>query len=35
MLDRLREADAAAQMKKVAKNDDARNELVNRYWHVG
>jgi glutamine synthetase len=35
VLDRLREADSAAQMKKVAKNDDAREELVNRYWHVG
>ena len=35
VLDRLREADDAAQMKKGAKNDDVRDELVNRYWHVG
>ncbi len=35
VLDRLREADAAAQMKKMTKNDAAREELVNRYWHVG
>ena len=35
VIERLREADAAAQMKKVAKNDAAREELVNRYWHVG
>ena len=27
------EADAAAQMKKS--KDEAREELVNRYWHVG
>lgn len=35
VLERLREADAAADMKKVAKNDDVRAELVERYWHVG
>ena len=35
VLDRLREADAAAKMKKVARNDGARKELVDRYWHVG
>lgn len=35
VLDRLREADASADMKKVAKNDDARAALVERYWHVG
>jgi glutamine synthetase len=35
LLDRLRADDDAALMKKVAKNDDARVELVRRYWHVG
>jgi glutamine synthetase len=35
VLDRLREADAAADMKKVSKNDAKRAELVERYWHVG
>jgi glutamine synthetase len=35
LLDRLRADDDAALMKKVAKNDDARAELVRRHWHVG
>ena len=35
VLDRLRAHDDAALMKKVAKNDDARAELVRRHWHVG
>jgi glutamine synthetase len=35
VLDRLRADDDAALMKKSAKNDDARAELVRRHWHVG
>jgi glutamine synthetase len=34
-LDRLRAEGDAALMKKVAKDDDARADLVRRYWHVG
>ena len=35
VLDRLRADDDAALMKKAAKNDDARADLVRRHWHVG
>jgi glutamine synthetase len=35
LVDRLRADDDAALMKKVAKDDDARAELVRRHWHVG
>ncbi len=35
LLDGLRADDDAALMKKVTKNDDARADLVRRYWHVG
>ena len=35
LLEQLRAAGDARLMKKVAKNDDARAELVRRYWHVG
>ena len=35
VLDRLRAYDDAALMKKMAKNDDARAELIRRHWHVG
>ncbi len=34
-LDRLRADDDAELTKKVAKDDDARAELVRRTWHVG
>ena len=34
-IDRLRGYDDAALLKQVAKNDDARAELVRRHWHVG
>jgi glutamine synthetase len=35
LLDRLREYDDSRLMKKIAKNDDARAELIRRHWHVG
>jgi glutamine synthetase len=35
VLDQLRAFDDAALMKKLAKDDDARAELVRRHWHVG
>jgi glutamine synthetase len=35
LLDRLRAYDDATLMKKLAKDDDARDELVQRHWHVG
>ena len=35
LLDRLRAYDDAALMKELAKDDDARAELVRRHWHVG
>jgi glutamine synthetase len=35
LLDRLRAYDDARLMKKLAKNDDARAELVRHHWHVG
>lgn len=35
VLQRLREADAAARTRKLRKDDHAREELVRRYWHVG
>jgi glutamine synthetase len=35
VLERLRADDDADLMKKVAKDDDARAELVRRHWHVG
>ncbi|HYO33940.1 MAG TPA: glutamine synthetase family protein [Nocardioidaceae bacterium] len=35
LLDRLRAYDDAGLLKKVAKNDEARDELVRRHWHVG
>ena len=35
LLSQLREADDARLMKKVAKDDDARADLIRRYWHVG
>jgi len=35
VLERLRADDDAALMKKVAKNDDARADLIRRHWHVG
>ena len=34
VLDRLRADDEATLMKKVAKDDDVRADLVRRYWHV-
>ena len=34
-LDRLRADDDKALVKKVAKDDEARAELVRRHWHVG
>lgn len=33
--DRLREHDDATLMKKMAKDDDARADLVQQHWHVG
>ena len=35
VLDRLRADDDAALVRKSAKNDDARTELIRRHWHVG
>lgn len=35
VIDGLREHDDAALMKKAAKDDDVREELVRRHWHVG
>jgi len=35
VLDQLRAEDDSALMKKVAEDDDARADLVHRYWHVG
>ncbi|WP_295659122.1 glutamine synthetase beta-grasp domain-containing protein [uncultured Nocardioides sp.] len=35
VLDRLRADDDAALVRKSAKNDDARAELIRRHWHVG
>ena len=35
VLDRLRAYDDATLLKKVAKDDDARVELVRCHWHVG
>jgi glutamine synthetase len=35
VLDRLRAYDDATLLKKAAKDDDARAELVRRHWHVG
>jgi glutamine synthetase len=35
LLDRLRAYDDDGLMKKLAKNDDDRAELVRRHWHVG
>jgi glutamine synthetase len=35
LLDQLRAYDDASLMKKVAKDDDARAELIRRHWHVG
>lgn len=35
LLDRLRAYDDAGLMKKVAKDDGARAELIRRHWHVG
>jgi glutamine synthetase len=35
LLEQLRAYDDATLLKKVAKDDDARAELVRRHWHVG
>jgi glutamine synthetase len=35
LVDRLRAYDDATLLKKVAKDDDARAQLVRRHWHVG
>jgi glutamine synthetase len=35
VLERLRADDDAALLRKVAKDDEARAELVRRHWHVG
>ena len=35
VVDRLRADENAALVKKSAKNDDARADLVRRHWHVG
>jgi glutamine synthetase len=35
VLERLRAYDDAALLKKAAKDDDVRTELIRRHWHVG
>ncbi|MFB9311573.1 glutamine synthetase beta-grasp domain-containing protein [Nocardioides plantarum] len=35
VLEELRAAGGAKLMKKVAKDEEARSDLVRRYWHVG
>ena len=35
VLSRLRKHDDAKLLKTLAKDDDARDELVRKHWHVG